>query len=117
MARQTLPKTQAPDAYPDALTVVTMTAANTTDKEQFVHTGDEILIAHNSGASAHTITITSTADPQGRTKDITAQSLAAGAIACLGRLGDKGWTTLVSGQRMVYLEANHAEITFGVIAL
>lgn len=117
MARQTLTRTQAPDAYPTAGVVVTMTAADTVNFEQFVHTGEEILIVQNAGATPHTYTITSTPDPQGRTGDIAAQSIAAGAIHVVGKLGSIGWTTLVNGQRMVFLQANHAEVKFGVIAL
>jgi len=119
MPRQTLTKQTALGGYPNLpLTAtsanVTMTAANTTDKEQFVATGRELVIAHNTGASARTVTFTSTTDTRNRTGDITAYSIGAGLIAVFGPFPLEGWRQT---DGMVYMEANHAEVKFGVIVL
>lgn len=115
MARQTLTKTSSPGPNPTAGVAVTMTAADTVNKEQFALTGREVLIIHNTGASAYTYTITSVADPTySRTGHITAQSIAAGAIHTIGPLGLDGWRQT---DGYLYLEASNAAVKYGVITL
>lgn len=114
MARATLTKVDAPARWSLTGIVVTMTAANTTDKNQFVCSGDDLLIVQNSGATPYTVTITSVADPRtGRVGDVTALSLAAGEIRVF-RLSAIGWKQT---DGYVYLEANNASVKFGVVAL
>jgi hypothetical protein len=91
-----------------------MTAANVADKNEFALTGREVVIIHNTGASTRTYTITSVPDPFGRTGDITAQNIAAGAIHTIGPFGLLGWQQTGG---TLYLEASHAEVKIGVIAL
>lgn len=114
MPRQTLTKTTSPGPNPTAGVAVTMTAADTVNKEQFALTGREVLIIQNTGASAYTYTITSVADPYNRTGHITAQSIAAGAIHVIGPLGLEGWRQTDGN---LYLEANNAAVKYGVITL
>lgn len=115
MARQSLTKTSGTGRYPTAGVAVTMTAANTTDKEQFALTGREVILIHNTGASSRTYTITSVADPfTGRSGDVSAVSIAAGAIHCIGPMGPDGWRQTDGN---LYLEANNAEVKFGVYTL
>jgi len=114
MARQTLTKSNSPGPNPTAGVVVTMTAADTTNKEQFALTGREVLIIQNTGASSYTYTITSVADPYGRLGDITTQSIAAGAIHTVGPFGLAGWQQTGG---YLYLEASNTAIKFGVVAL
>jgi len=114
MARQTLTKSNSPGPYPTAGVAVTMTAADTSNKEQFALTGREVVIVHNTGATGRTYTITSTADKAGRTGDITTQAIAAGAIHTIGPFALEGWQQ--SGG-WLYLEASNAEVKFGVIQL
>ncbi len=114
MPRSTLTRTNSPGPNPSAGVAVTMTAANTTDFNQLALTGREVVLIHNTGASTRTYTITSVADPFGRTGDITAQSIAAGAIHTLGPFGLLGWQQTGG---YLYLEASHAEVKIGVIAL
>ncbi len=95
----------------------TFQAANATDKEYFVCTGRELLIAYNSdGASAYTVTITSVDDEKGRSEDITTYSLAAGdyAVFGVGLTNAKGWKQ-TSGQ--IYIEASNAAVKFAVLRL
>lgn len=67
-----------PTAYDQTLDVLTFAALSAAEDDTFQATGREILIFRNDDAGAVTVTITSTADPQGRTGDTT---LAAGAAA------------------------------------
>lgn len=114
MPRQTLTKSNSPGPNPTAGVVVTMTAADTTNKEQFALTGREVLIIQNTGASSYTYTITSVADPYGRLGDITTQSIAAGAIHTVGPFGLAGWQQTGG---YLYLEASNTAVKFGVVAL
>lgn len=114
MARQTLTKSSAPGSYATAGVVVTMTAADTVNKEEFASTGKELVIAHNTGASPYTVTITSVADEYGRSGDITAYSIAAGVIAAFGPFPVHGWR---QSNDKIYLEANNIAVKFGVIVL
>lgn len=88
-----------------------MTAEDTTNHSQFAASGQEIVLVQNTDVSSHTYTITSIADPYGRTGDVNAVSIAAGAIHVL-KLGIEGWRQ-VDGK--VYLQANDATVKFGVL--
>lgn len=93
---------------------LTMTAANSSDKEQFVASGKDIVIAHNTGAGARTVTITSSVDSDGRTGDIATYSLGAGEYGVFGPFDLDGW---VQTDGKVYLQAEHSEVLFGVVDL
>ncbi|MCL5995494.1 MAG: hypothetical protein M1546_05485 [Chloroflexi bacterium] len=69
---------------------------------------------HNTGATSHTWTLSSTADRFGRTKDISAETIAAGAIRIFGPLELEGW---VQTDGRVYVSANSTEVEFGVTTL
>lgn len=114
MARTDLTKTDAPGSYADAGVAVTMAAADDVDKNQFTAEGNDLIIAHNTGASERNITITSSADAFGRTGDISSEAIAAGAIRIYGPLKVAGW---IQSDGKVYLEADNAEVEFGVIKL
>lgn len=108
-----VPNSLDTDGYPTALLTVTVTAANATDDESFVNTGREIIIFRNSGAGARTVTINSVADPKtGRTGDITAVSIPAGAVRAVGPFNPTGWNQ--SGQ-VLHFECEHAEVLISVI--
>lgn len=94
---------------------LTMTAADVANKNQFVATGNELVVAHNTGASAYTVTINSVADPNfGRTGDIATYSLAAGEYAVFGPFNVAGWQ---QSDGYIYLEASNASVKFGVLQL
>jgi hypothetical protein len=119
MARTTLTKTTALGAYGDYSVAnaadVTMTAADTSNKNQFVVSSSDLVIAYNSGGSAYTVTIDSAADPHyGREGDITTYSIGAGEHAVFGPFKRPGW---VQSDGYVYLEASNAAVYFGVIVL
>lgn len=114
MARTVLTKTVAKGNYQSAGTAVTMAAADVGNKNSFPLGSNDLVIAQNSGAAPHTVTISSVADPFGRTGDIAAESMAAGEIRVFGPFTGQGWR---QSDGSLYLEANHAEIKFGVISL
>lgn len=78
---------------------VAETAPNDTNGCDYVPTGREIVVLHNTTVGAATFTLVSSADPYGRTGDITAYSLGAGEFAALippstGFLGAGGKITI-----------------------
>lgn len=118
MARAVLTKTTVKGPYPSlpvgaGTLAIAFTAANTSDKNDFTPSGDDLILAWNAGATPYTITITSAPDPQNRTGDIAAYSIAAGAIAAF-RVRTMGW---VQADGKVYLEANNADVKFGILTL
>lgn len=123
MARTTLLKTTLNGAYPvlpiTALSADVNLQASTgssgSNGNQFAW-GDAarlLVIAHNSGASGRTVTITSKVDPFNRTGDISAYAIAAGVVSA--------WiverTGFYQADAMLYLEANHAEVKFAAIPI
>lgn len=116
MARTTLTRTTPLGPYPslqpaaDALDGV-WTAADVANKNQFVLDGPVLVQFWNSGASPYTVTLTSIADQQNRTGDITAYSLAAGDIASILIDQTAGWKQT---DGYMYLEASNAAVKFNV---
>ena len=115
MARTTLVKTIAPGAYDDAGAEVVMAAADTVDKNQFLCSGKDLVVAFNSGANPRTVTIDSTDDERGRQEDITAEAIAAGTVRIFGPFEPMGWRQVGTGY--IYLEASDADVLLGVIQL
>lgn len=116
MAATALTKTNAPGSYPTAGVTVTMNAADASNGNYFQMTGQELLVVQNShGATAYTWTLTSVANARGRTKDITAESLAAGVWKVVGPFTAKeGWMQQGGG---CLVSGENAAILFGVIVL
>lgn len=114
MPRTTLTTTTAPGSNNYAGVALTMTAADTGNLNEFVASGKDLIVAHNTGASGYTITVTSVADPYGRTKDISAVSIAAGVYMVFGPMELTGW---VQTDGKVYLQANNAAVKFGIVRL
>ena len=117
--RVTFVKTAVLGSYPSLQPVagsadLIETAADATNKNQFTASGNDLVIAHNTGASPYTVTISSVNDDEGRTGDITAYSVAAGAIAFFGPFKRHGWAQT---NGMIYLEASNASVKFAVVAL
>ncbi len=112
--RQTLTKTTAPGAIASAGVAVTMTATDVANKDRFISTGKELVIAQNTGVGACTVTITSAADEYGRLGHITAESIAASAIRVYGPFPVAGWRQSTG---YVHLEASAVDVKFGVVTL
>jgi len=101
-------------AYTAGAADVTMTAADAANYEEVAFTGKQIIIAHNTGVGACTVTVTSVVDDQGRTGDVSAYSLAADDYAVFGPFGLEGWRS--SGGKL-YFQASAADVKFGVVTL
>lgn len=115
MPRVTLTPDNAPGAYPPAGVVVNFAAADASNLNQFILTGNELVIAFNSGATGRTVTITSVADRFGRTGTITTEAIAAGVYRMYGPFTNaEGWKQT---DGFLYLEASHAEVKFAIIKL
>lgn len=113
MPRTALTVTQMGGAYASAGVVATEQAADVGNGNYIPLTGGEVVVARNtnSGSTAHTVTFTSVADSEGRTGDITGESIAAGAVHVFGPFQPNGWKQ-TDGR--LYIDANHAEIKFSV---
>ena len=93
---------------------LTMAAADTVNQNQFTCQGNDLVIAHNTGGSAYTVTVTSADDPYGRSGDVDAYSVGAGEYAIFGPFKSPGWQ---QSDGKVYLEASNAAVYFGVVTL
>jgi hypothetical protein len=93
--------------------VVTPVAMDAVNGNSFAATGQEVLLFKNTDTAPHTITITSVADPYGRTDaSLTAYSIAAGATCMIQMKQLQGW--LESGA-LVYLATNSALVFVSVL--
>jgi len=111
--RQTLTKSTAPGKYASTGVCVTQTEADTSNKDQFLSTGNDLVLAHNTGGSDHTVTITSVADSYGRTGNIS-QLVTAGNIYAFGPFPQTAW---MQTGGYIYLEADSTDVDFSVITL
>ena len=119
MARTRITATGLPEKYPslpitaDAADI-TWTAADTTNQNDFVSSGDDLIIVDNQNAGAQTVTINSTADPRNkRTGDITTYSIGIGEFAVF-RVGGDGWD---QPGNIIHLEAAAVDVYFAVIPM
>lgn len=117
MTRTVLTTKRAPGqfaAYGANVADQTMTAADVANKNSFVYRPGDLIIAHNTGASPYTVTITSVAAfKTGRTGDIGPYTLAAGVYAVFGPFTEGDGFLQADGS--IYLEASNAAVKFGII--
>jgi hypothetical protein len=93
--------------------VITPAAMDVTNGNSFPATGTEILLFQNTDTASHTITITSVADPYGRTdSSLTTYAIAAGVICVIEMKQLQGW--LESGA-LVYLSTTNALVKVAVM--
>lgn len=114
MAPTLLTKTNAPGSYAHAGAALTLANADVANGNDFVANGHDLIIAHNSGASPYTVTVTSQPDPFGRTKHITAESLAAGEIRIFGPFALVGWA---GSNGRILVSASNSAVKLGVVKL
>lgn len=112
MARTTLTPEVAPGSTPLDEEVLTFTAADVANGNQFAHTGRELLIVENVGAGSHNVTLQSVA-VNGRQDPLhnTSQAVPAGERRLYGPFGN-GWRQT---DGYVYVNSDHAELEFCVI--
>lgn len=114
MARTVLTFTEPKGSNADEGVKLTLTAADTSNNNAFVASGNDLVVAQNTDDAAQTVTVTSVADPYGRSGDISAYSIAAGEVHILGPFKNTGW---MQSDGKVYLTASDAAVKFGVIRL
>lgn len=115
MPRTVLPKTLISGPYPGAGVTAVETAADVANLNAFPLTGREIVMARNTDASAHNVTISSTADFAGRSRDITLESVPAGAIRFYGGpFAVAGWQ---QSDGQLYISSDSALVKFTVIQI
>jgi hypothetical protein len=107
---------QAPGCYAAAGIKLVWTVADATDKNEFVMSGNELLLAQNGHATdAKTVTLSSSANARGRTKDIAAESILAGDTHIFGPFTNKdGW---VQTGGVLHCEAESDDISFACVKL
>lgn len=111
MARTTLTKSASTGPNPTAGATVTVTAGDASNGNQFTWTGRELLIMRNSGAGTRTFTLTSVADPYGRSGTITTENILTGVTKVIGPLNEFWRQT----DGYVYVDVSHAEVLISVI--
>lgn len=115
MPRTALTKTVNPGGYSVTGRILTMAAADATNKNSFTASNRDVVFAHNTGGSSATVTINSTPDNLGRLGDVNAQTLLAGEYRVFGPLSKHGWVQ--SDGATVHLEASSTAVKFGVLSL
>lgn len=114
MPATNLPITTPANAWSTTGIALTMTAIDNANGNEFVAVRDGLLIAHNTDASPHTLTVTSEPlAPSGRVDDIS-QSIAAGAIRIF-RLARNGWED--SNGKVQLPAGQDATIEVGIVDL
>ena len=94
----------------------TFAAMTITDGDEFQCTGKEIVVLHNDGTAAYTVTVSSEDDSFGRDGDISAYSLAVGDYAVLGvgLTNSAGWK---DSSNNILLTPSNADIEVAVLRL
>jgi len=113
MAETDVTATVASAEYATALGSLTQEAADVANGNRFRPSGNDLIIAHNTGVVERTVTITSSADSHNRSGSIPAAAIAAGAIKYFRIKNTDGWLT----GGYVLLSASNAEVKFSVIQL
>jgi hypothetical protein len=105
----------APNFFPALFTglVLAETAGDQPNGNKTLMSINDCIIAHNTGGSTYTITVSSSDDPAGRFADIV-YPIAAGAIAFLGPFKHVGWQD-PSDSNLYYFVSN-AAVTVAVVS-
>ena len=114
MARTVLTKDTAPGTNAAVGKVLTQAAWDNANGNRFIATGKELVLAQNTDVGAQTVTITSVADPYGRTGNVTAFSIPAGGLAIFGPFNVQGWQ---QSDGYIYIDASVVTVKFSVIVL
>jgi hypothetical protein len=90
------------------------TAADVANGNQFQATGRDVLLAWNTDASGHTLTLTSVADALGRLGHVTAYAIAAGKIAAFKWDSLPGWA---QPDGSIQINSDNALVKFAILSL
>lgn len=110
MARVDITKTVLPGPYPAAGVELVMTAADTSNKNQFVMSGADLMVIRNADAAAKTYKIEGAENLYNRTADLSG-SIGAGEMVAFFFNALEPFRQ-PDGQ--AYCEGNHTNIKFGV---
>lgn len=114
MARTALTLTVAPGPNPTAGVVLTLSAGDASNNNQFPFTADQLLLVLNTDTDPGSITLTSSADDSGRTGDVT-DAIPAGDMYVYGPFADKtGW---VQSGNLFFLSPEAATVEIAVVKL
>ncbi len=100
---------EAADVVPEA-----MTGSGGSSGNQFTSSGNDLVIAEETGGAPQTITFTSVNCPHGRSGDITTYSIGANEFAVFGPFNPLGWR---QSDNEIYLEAGSADVEVVVVVL
>ena len=92
----------------------TYTAGDAVNGNSFPHTGKEIILARNVGASPATITIDSVDDPYNRQGDISAYSIGASEFAAFPPFPVQGWR---QSDGKMYIDVSSTDIELAILRL
>jgi hypothetical protein len=113
MAETPVTPNEAPGLYSTSGQVLTQTAIDVANGNAAEAGETTIILVRNTGASAHTFTITSQPDEfTGRTGDVS-ESIAAGELRAF-RVPKNGWA---DGSGNIIFGGNHAELVASVMTL
>jgi hypothetical protein len=114
MARTTLTKYTLAGGYDVSGVDFTWVAADFTSGNQFTSTGREVLLVKADGGAA-VVTVTSVADPLGRTGDVDSFSVSSGYWRAFGPYKQAGWMQASDG--MIYVDGADANVKLCVIVV
>jgi len=115
LARTNLTKTNAPGRYATTGANLTLANGDVVNGNQFKSTGKELLVARNTdGVTPYYLSVTSAADPYGRTGDISQHDLAPGETHVFGPFPVQGWQ---QSDGNIYVNAENAAIELAVVVL
>lgn len=112
MPRTTLAVQTAPDVYADDGLVLTFTAADVANGNQFVSNGREVIFVLNADAASRNFTRVSAPDDMGRTED-TVDAIAAGATR-MYVMAMQGWRQSTGH---VYINGDHAALLIAIVRM
>jgi hypothetical protein len=113
MARTRLTVVELPKTYPGGEEEWSFEAADTSNQNDFLLTGREILLIDNANVAGQDVTISSVADPYGREGDLTV-TVAATSTVALYFGARTGW---MQADGALYLDTTSSDISYAVLRL
>lgn len=110
MARTAITKTVLPGPYPAAGVLLTMTAADTSNKNSVVMSGADLMVIRNANAAAKTYKVEGAEDLYNRTADLSGSLGAGDMIAFFFNALEP----FRQADGLLYCEGEHADVKFGV---
>jgi hypothetical protein len=91
------------------------TGADTSNHNEFLFSGKEVLLVWNTDTASHNLTLTSAPDEHGRSGDVTSYAVAAGVVSAFNfRAGSAGW---LESDGHVYMQGDSALLKFAILTI